>query len=77
MTRVTTHNGSFKVAACRVTRARPRGCFGLPRRRVSLGGQRPPPDTAGAVTGAVTGERIVGHAWPLANNEVVLREPGD
>ena len=81
LARVTTRNGSFEVAACRVTRARPRGCFGLPRRRVGLGGQRPPPDTAGAVTGAVTGaltgERIVGHAWPLANNEVVLREPGD
>ena len=77
MTRVTTHNGSFKVAACRVTRARPRGCFGLPCRRVSLDGQRPPPDTAGEFTGEFTGERIVGRAWSLANNEVVLRESGD
>jgi len=81
-----------KTALAVVTLTRPRGYFGLPRDRISLDGQNPPPgvppgtagvsasklrvtDAAGrAVVGVFNDERIVGRAWPAANNELTLLE---
>ncbi len=81
-----------KVAVAVVTLTRPRGYFGVPRNRIVLDGQSPPPGvasgTAGvsasklrltegagrAVAAEFDGERIVGRAWPTANNEIVFLE---
>ena len=81
-----------KDAMSVVTLTRPRGYFGLPRDRITLDGQSPPPGvptgTAGVsasklkmpdgatrpIVGTFNDERVIGWAWPVLNNEIVLLE---
>jgi triacylglycerol lipase len=73
-----------------VTMVRPRGYFDPARDKMALDGQSPPPGAvpgagvasskikpavaARPVVGEFNGERVVGRAWPAAENHVTVLE---